>query len=401
MPATRILLAWEHGAGLGHVMRLLPLARRLLERGHDVSLAACDLAAVRDALALEPAPGLRLLAAPALPAPQGEVHALGDTLRRVFGPPANQTVLAAAWTTLLDLLRPEIVVADHAPLLTALCLGRLPVQVIGDPPMVPPDQAPLPPFRPGAETPPASLAAEQAVLAEVNDLRDAAGLAPLPRLAATLRGDGRPWIGAHPAFDPYAALRADPLDPAPEVAIALPPPPAQRPPIALIYAPKPHPVLVPLVQAVVAQGLRPRLVLRESLPALRQALLAAGTELLEQPRPRDVLLAEARLVVHAGGMGTAMACLGTATPQIVIAAEYAGMVILTGLRGLGAGLGGPLGPQPLDAATLGGAIAAAQAPALARCLAGLATQLRQAAGPDPLGLLVARIEGLRPAASPR
>ena len=60
--------------------------------------------------------------------------------------------------------------------------------------------------------------------------------------------------------------------------------------------------------------------------------------MLAEGRPH-VLLAEARLVVHAGGMGTAMACLGTATPQIVIAAEYAGMVILTGLRGLGASLG--------------------------------------------------------------
>ena len=399
MAAARILLGWEHGFGLGHVMRLLPLARRLLERGHDVSLAACDLAAVRDALLLEPVPGLRLLAAPALPALHGETHTLGDTLRSVLGHPGNQAVLGATWTALLELLRPGIVVADHAPLLTALCFGRVPVQVIGDPPMVPPDQAPLPPFRPGTAPPAASLATEAALLAELNDLRGRSGLPPLPRLAAVLRGDGRPWIGAHPAFDPYAVLRGGPLDPAPEAAIAMPPPPPQRPPIALLYSPKPHPAVVPVVQAVAAQGLRPRLVLRDTPPALRAALVAAGAEMLDQPRPRDALMAEARVVLHAGGMGTAMACLGTATPQIVVAAEYAGMVTLTGLRALGVGLGGPMGPQGPDPAAVGAAVAAAQDPALLRRLAGLAAVLRQAGGPDPLGLLVTRIESLCPAAA--
>jgi len=391
---SRILLGWEHGDGLGHVMRLLPLARRLLARGHDVSFAACDLDAVRDALALEPAPGLRLLPAPPLGLAAAKVTSLADSLRALLGGTPNQAVLGAAWAGLLEFGRPDLVVADHAPMLAMLCLGRIPVQVIGDPPMVPPDAAPLPIFRPGAPSPPANRAAEAVLLAELNRLRQRAGLSPLPRLAAVLRGDGTPWIAAHPAFDPYAAMRGEPLDPAPEAAGPMPPPVADRPPIALLYATSPHPAVADIARAVAAAGLRPRVVMRTAPAPLRQALLAAGAELLDQPRPRAALLAEARLVMHGGGMGTAMGCLGSATPQIILATEYAGQLILAGLAALGLGLGGPMGQTAPSAAGLASALAGAQAPAMLQRATEVAAAIRAAGGPDPLGRLVARIEGL-------
>ena len=37
---SRILLAWELGAASGHLARLRPIVEVLLERGHQVALAA-------------------------------------------------------------------------------------------------------------------------------------------------------------------------------------------------------------------------------------------------------------------------------------------------------------------------------------------------------------------------
>jgi UDP:flavonoid glycosyltransferase YjiC (YdhE family) len=39
MAMATILLTWELGAGLGHLVNLLPLARGLLQRGHRVYAA--------------------------------------------------------------------------------------------------------------------------------------------------------------------------------------------------------------------------------------------------------------------------------------------------------------------------------------------------------------------------
>ncbi len=40
------LLAWELGAGLGHLTTLRPVAQRMAEEGHDVHLVVRDLACV-------------------------------------------------------------------------------------------------------------------------------------------------------------------------------------------------------------------------------------------------------------------------------------------------------------------------------------------------------------------
>ena len=50
---AKILLAWELGSGLGHLVRLLPLARGLAARGHAVTAVLPDVAAGREFFARE------------------------------------------------------------------------------------------------------------------------------------------------------------------------------------------------------------------------------------------------------------------------------------------------------------------------------------------------------------
>lgn len=119
---ARILCAWEFGGGLGHVRRLLPIARELRDRGHEVHFA------FRDAASLEPvaregfegyaAPRLRLPSRPNL-APANFSDIL---LNEGYGDIAGLAGALRAWRTLLALLRPQVVVADYAP--TAMLAAR-------------------------------------------------------------------------------------------------------------------------------------------------------------------------------------------------------------------------------------------------------------------------------------
>src|SRR3546814_9709555 len=57
-----------------------------------------------------------------------------------------------AWNTLRAQARPDLVVADHSPVLLLACLGRFPVVQVADGFTLPPAEADLfPPFRKGRQ----------------------------------------------------------------------------------------------------------------------------------------------------------------------------------------------------------------------------------------------------------
>ena len=146
---ARVLCAWEFGGDLGHVRRLLPIAAELRLLGHEAIFA------FRDSFHLDAvhARGFDGFVAPLLRAPTAvnpspishsdillnlgfdDRHALAGALR--------------AWHSLLDLVRPDLLLADYAP--TALVAARaagLPRATIGSGFSLPLDRDPLPALRP-------------------------------------------------------------------------------------------------------------------------------------------------------------------------------------------------------------------------------------------------------------
>lgn len=123
---AHIALVWELGSGLGHALPLRRLADQLEAQGHRVSVFARDLLKMRVAFqgsahTVLPAPFFPGLC---LPAPQ--MNSLADVLWYDAGGHSIASIEAqfSAWHRLFELIAPDLVIADAAPMVLAACQGR-------------------------------------------------------------------------------------------------------------------------------------------------------------------------------------------------------------------------------------------------------------------------------------
>lgn len=144
-----ILFAWELGGDYGHLSRLLPVALELRARGHSVVFAVKDLMGAESILTPHQ---MRAFQSPVW---LGQVTNLPDPIsypemlmRFGFLNAKALTGIARAWRNLVEVIKPDLLVLDHAP--TALLATRgLPVRRLnfGDGFCIPPAERPIPPFR--------------------------------------------------------------------------------------------------------------------------------------------------------------------------------------------------------------------------------------------------------------
>src|SRR5271167_5123 len=109
------LFAWELGGGLGHVMRILPLARHLSAAGHRVYLAARDVAGAHravgeDGIAVLPVPARMRNVSPGFAQPKSFAHVLHNI---GFGDSDYLAAATGAWREMFRLVRPDVIVFDH------------------------------------------------------------------------------------------------------------------------------------------------------------------------------------------------------------------------------------------------------------------------------------------------
>jgi hypothetical protein len=184
---STILYAWELGADYGHVSSFLPVAQQLRAQGHRVVLAVKDLSRIQR---LAGARDFEIMQAPVwlnevkgLPEP---MVCYTDMLHR-FGYLDSTGLLgiAKAWRALFALLRPQLLIADHAP--TALLAARgQPFQraVYGNGFLSPPRTTPLPSMRPWLEVPAERIEnSERATLQTMNSVLDKLGATGLDNVA--------------------------------------------------------------------------------------------------------------------------------------------------------------------------------------------------------------------------
>jgi UDP:flavonoid glycosyltransferase YjiC (YdhE family) len=188
-----VLLTWELGGGIGHLMNLRPIGQELAKRGHRVIAAVKDLSNVHNIFT---GIGIAAIAAPLVRMTRkhfdpmrGLAHVLGNV---GFADEHVLATLFEAWNTLFDLLQPDLVVADHSPNALLALHGRetishrhIPCVNVGLGFFCPPDGFPLPYWLKSNEMQfrQQIIVDEQNVTATVNKILRAHGRPPLARLS--------------------------------------------------------------------------------------------------------------------------------------------------------------------------------------------------------------------------
>lgn len=188
-----IFFAWEMGANYGHIASIAPVARALKVMGHRCVIASQTvLTAFQtydppfDMILAAPISRKRRIAAPTLTYPQ--LCKDGG-----FDDATELAALTGSWLSLIDLVQPDILVTEHAPVaLLAAAIAKLPCAQLGSGFIVPPRSKPMAAMWPMAVT---DQAARTAADAEVEQVLAAACL----------------QLG-HPGFDSFEALLASSED---------------------------------------------------------------------------------------------------------------------------------------------------------------------------------------------
>lgn len=313
---ARILLGWEAGGGFGHVACLLPVARALLARGHEVVLA------LRDPVGTWPM--LRGAGLTVLPAPY-----LGDRPQFNGGRPfhARSYVdilafqgfddmdavepVARAWRELVEMVQPQLVIAEHAPTLCVACHGRVPVINVGTGFTVPFLRAGV--FLPLNPAVPETVPVAQ-VEAIIRQLLDRPGQPLRVHPLQAVLGD-ESLVLTYNLIDPYRSVRATrAVGP-----LWVPPPPLSLPasPSCFVYLPGEHPAIRALAAGLLSASIPGTLFVPNASPQLLDLLRATPLKVVTQPVDLDEVLPATSVVLHHGGAGITQRCLAWGRPQLV------------------------------------------------------------------------------------
>lgn len=362
---ARVLMTWEFGAGLGHLNRLLPVARQLRELGHEIVLAVPQPAAARTTIEaglggewpLDRPPIVSLRASPHWPGPTDPAarkvptHTLADVLK-LFGyhEVERLAAMAARWDELIMATRPDLIVADFCPTLSLALAQRIKLISLGNGYTIPPPARVLPPIRPWERTtPPFSRAHEAELLRSVNTMRKARGSAAVAFFSDLFSGNVS-FVCTIPEFDPYAAFRDRPtLIPFNVARVAPGPPAAARQANRIfVYLPNNHPYLSTVLQAIRQMSVDADVYIKDPPIGLE---VSPNQRLHIQPVDLKETLPIARLVIHHAGLATAYAAAMAGAPQLALPLNLEHAITARGLaRMAGAGVRqaqGTLKPQEL------------------------------------------------------
>lgn len=334
---VHVLLAWELGANQGHVTALGAVARELRALGAQVTIAAQRLDALR---ALRPLPeGLKVVQSPVWPGllvtagfqPSQAPVTFGDILANLgLRDSGVVEFMLLAWDGLLAGLRPDLVIADFAPMAQLAARGRIPVVAIGNGFTLPPCQTQSFP-RLRQATP---LFEEARLLEAVNLGLMRAGGRGLDRLPDIFAADLR-LPHTFKIFDPYGSLRQEPLR-APILPGWTPTPKACGDEVFVYFsdiAAKPERIY----DALAGLGKGVRLYI-PNLPApVASSLAAAGVAVEPKPLTALDIARRSNLVVSHGGAGLVSMTLAAGLPQLVLAPDLEKRLIGGAVAKLGVG----------------------------------------------------------------
>lgn len=308
-----VLLAWELGGGLGHIQKLVPVARALAKHGLRPVFAVRDISRTRPLLQelgfdVLQAPDF----APAAKQPTGFVASYSDILGRMgFDSVDRVESMLEAWQGVLDRVHPDLIVCDHSPALCLTAAGAIPTVVVGNGFCVPPTRfAQFPKLLPDKplEYPESQLLA---VIQTIQRSRQR----PIPATLPGLFAEASCFVTAFPELDPYLDERSEPVV-GPLEAIGTPSLPPEKTSY-FAYLDAEHPGVDRILTGLSLSGYTGRAYLRNLSPEQRPTWQRPGLEILPRPLPLPDALRDASVIIHHASGGTAQHALAVGRPQLV------------------------------------------------------------------------------------
>lgn len=398
-----ILLGWELGSGYGHLAILAPLGRALARRGHQVVLAARDVNAARqfcanDGFAIEAAPFWKM------PTPSDNGGRPTETLAEPmlaigFAEPETLGPILTSWDAIIDRLRPDLVVAEFAPALALVCLGRIPFVTVGTGYSIPPAGRRLPSIRPWvSELSEAAVANENRLLDGIAQVQSARR-GQVPAFVGDVMAAGRAFVCTVPMLDPYQAYRGEPaVGPVARVFDSFPEGSERNGAFAYLAADCAN--LAKVLHGLSCSGAAVEAYVRATNEAWIQAQRRPALTLHREPQDMFRQLSRVRALVHHGGNATTHQGLWAGIPQVIVSKTLEQTVTGRAVQSAGAGFNfSPGNPAIADMVTIGVFRASREEAPAAKARA-VAEKLRAEFPAGSLPLIQAHVEANLPRGGP-
>ncbi|HUJ85931.1 MAG TPA: nucleotide disphospho-sugar-binding domain-containing protein [Burkholderiales bacterium] len=335
----RVDFAWELGGGTGHVAMLLPLARAMRARGHEVRLLLRETGA---AAGLGAGTGIACEPAPVWAGPVREANPLnfGEILSNFgYQYPNALRRLVEAWRE--RLAGSAAVVANVAP------AAHIAARTLGIPSFeasqgfhVPPPALPCPPLRDWEPAPRARLeAADRAVLAAINAVLASHGAAPLASVGELF--EGRSMLLTYPELDIYSERGPAEYFGIPETGEGRdePPWPEGAGLRAFAYVYRYYPGLEALIETLERMRISTLMLCRDIDPALRARRVGGTVRIALAPMAASSLLPQADIVICHGSHQMSAQALLAGRPLLMLPTQLEQFLITRRVVRMGAGLG--------------------------------------------------------------
>ena len=348
-----ILCVYEFGAGLGHLNRLLAVAKSLAD--HRIIFAVPDLRLGTSLVHAKLGSAIEIRAGSSWPAPTDPksrtvpTHTFADVIRLFnFDKPELLQRNVRHWEKTIQELKPDLIIADFAPALRMASAKRIPTIVVGNGYSAPPAGMLLPPMRPWEDVvPPKSRANEGRVLTTVNEVQVAHNGSAVDFFADLFQGD-QTFVCTLAEFDPYRRFRTGPLSWPFNIPVMNSGPAfdERSGPDVFVYLPSNHPFLPGVLEAMSHLGRRVQVYVQGADPQAVARRCGATVGVHTKPAPFDQLLPQTRLILHHAGLGTAYAGLAAGVPQLVIPLNLEHLITCVGLEAFGVAQKLSVKPQP-------------------------------------------------------
>jgi UDP:flavonoid glycosyltransferase YjiC (YdhE family) len=312
--APLVLLAWEMGGGLGHVHPLLRVGRPLAERGYRMAMVVRNLVEPDVLLRHLPFPVLQAPMFPPLPQ-QGPFSArsYADVLAlHGFADVDMLLAMTRAWQTIIDMVKPDLVVADHSPTVCLTTWGRVPTVLAGNGFCTPPATGTeFPALQPQAQP----VMPVEKLLAVIQEVQRRRG-GPIPQALPEFLSGASHFITVLPEIDSYQEARPKAgIGPLEDLLPPLPPPTEPRSYFA--YLAQESPVCEVVLTHLAQSGVPGQAYVRGATPALRERIGQLGLKLAEKPLPLRETFARAGVVVSHANTGIVQHALAAGRPQLL------------------------------------------------------------------------------------